>query len=433
MHLSPSKEKAQSSKSETANPPSLRESPQRWWLMALLAAAMISCYAHRGTLSVAAPVMIKEMNLSTSVMGVLLSAFFWSYSFMQMPAGWLVDRYGVKRSYAVGYASWSAAAALTGFAPNLMMLVLLRMALGIGQAVAFPASARAVAQWFHDKERGTVTAIYLTGVRLGQALIAVLGAAFLTRYGLKPFFLVTGILPLLWLFPWYKFLGKWERELSPGQRDAVQFPSDKRFSLVESLRLLKQRSVLGIFLGFFAYDYAWFVYLTWLPSYLILERGFSTHEMGIYSSIPYVVMSGIILLSGLMSDWLIRRGQSEIKVRKIFIITGLMIGCLIVVAGMVDDKLTAVWLLTISLCGLGICSPSTWTLTQAVCSKSIVGTVSGIQNFGGNLGGILAPALTGYIAHATQSFALALTITGVILIVGILSYGFLISQKIETP
>lgn len=429
---SPNKETL-SSTPETANASSLRESPQRWWLTVLLVAAMIACYAHRGTLSVAAPFMIKELNLSTSVMGILLSAFFWSYSFMQLPAGWMVDRYGVKRSFALGYTFWSLAAALTGFAHNLTTLVLLRMSLGIGQAVAFPASARAVAQWFRDKERGTVTATYLTGVRLGQALITVVGAVFLARYGLKSFFFVTGIVPLLWLFPWNRFLSKWEREPRSDQPNATPFPSNKVFSLVESLRLLKQRSVLGIFLGFFAYDYAWFVYLTWLPSYLVMERGFSAREMGIYSSIPYVAMSGIILLSGLGSDWLIRRGQSEIKVRKMFIIIGLAIGCLIVVAGMVDDKLTAVWLLTISLCGLGICSPNTWTLTQAVCSKRIVGTVSGIQNFGGNLGGILAPALTGYIAHATQSFALALAITGAILVVGILSYCFLISQKIDNP
>ena len=417
------------------NPPNnalpLRDSPQRWWLMALLVVAMIACYAHRGTLSVAAPFMIKELNLSTSMMGVLLSAFFWSYSFMQLPAGLAVDRYGVKVSYALGYAFWSLAAAVTGFAHNLMTLVLVRMSLGIGQAVAFPASARAVAQWFHDRERGIVTATYLTGVRLGQALIALVGALLLAKYGLKFFFLITGLVPLLWLFPWYRFLNKWEEPRS--DLDNSTQSSSQKASIAQSLRLLKQRSVLGILLGFFAYDYAWFVYLTWLPGYLVMERGFSAREMGIYSAVPYVAMSGIILLSGFASDWLIRRGRPEIQVRKMFIIVGLLIGCLIVVAGMVEDKLTAVWLLTISLCGLGVCSPNTWTLTQAICSKNIVGTVSGIQNFGGNLGGILAPALTGYIAHTTQSFALALTVAGAILVVGILSYCFLIPRKVDNP
>jgi MFS family permease len=142
-------------------------------------------------------------------------------------------------------------------------------------------------------------------------------------------------------------------------------------------------------------------------------------------------MSVVILLSGIFGDALIRRGFKETAVRKLLISIGLLIACLIVPAGLVEDKMTAVWLLTISLSGLGIASPNTWTLTQAVCSRSIVGTVSGIQNFGGNVGGILAPLLTGYIASATKSFALALGLTGVILVIGIASYCFLISRPVE--
>ena len=408
---------------------SLRESPHRWLLAALLFTGMIFCYAQRGALSVAAKDIMQELGLSKADMGVLLSAFFWSYSFMQMPAGWVVDRYGVKRSYALGYAFWSLASAATGLAKSLLTLNVLRMLLGLGQSVAFPASARAVANWFHDSERGTVTATYLTGVRLGQALVSLAAAAFLPIYGWKLFFLVIGVVSLLWLLPWYAFLNKWEAAAGRSATAGTGGASGQSF--LRSLGLLRNRTVFGIFLGFFAYDYAWFVYLTWLPGYLELERGFTKAEMGIYSSIPYIAMSIIIMLSGIASDWLIRRGYRETLVRKGFIIAGLVIGCLIVPAGLVEDKMTSVWLLTISLCGLGLCSPNTWTLTQAVCSKSIVGTVSGIQNFGGNVGGVIAPALTGYIAHATNSFALALSLTGVICVVGILSYLFLISEKVS--
>jgi sugar phosphate permease len=187
--------------------------------------------------------------------------------------------------------------------------------------------------------------------------------------------------------------------------------------------------VLGIFVGFFAYDYVWFVYLTWLPGYLEIERGFTKTEMGIYSSIPYVAMSIIIMGAGLLSDWFIRHGYREIIVRKSFIVVGLMIGCLIIPAGLVEDKMSSVILLSISLCGLGLCSPNTWTLTQAVCSKQVVGTASGIQNFGGNLGGVIAPALTGYIAHVTDSFSLALCMAGAMCVVGMISYLFLIPNK----
>ena len=131
---------------------------------------------------------------------------------MQIPAGWLVDRFGVKRAYALGFIIWTVASACTGLAGSLVTLVLLQIVLGIGQSVAFPASARAVANWFQNSERGTVTAGYLTGVRLGQALIGAVGACFLATYSWKLFFLVVGIVPFLWLLPWYGFLSKWDQK-----------------------------------------------------------------------------------------------------------------------------------------------------------------------------------------------------------------------------
>ncbi|MEW5979515.1 MAG: MFS transporter [Acidobacteriota bacterium] len=417
-----------------AEPPGeglLRNSPQRWWVMVLLVVAMICCYGQRNALSVATPFMMQELGLSRSVMGLLLSAFFWSYSFMQVPAGWLVDRSGVKRAYAMAFGAWSVITALTGFAKEFLNLILARILLGIGQAAAFPASARAVANWFRDQERGTVTATYLTGVRLGQAIVVAMGSWLLAAHGVRVFFLVIGLVPLVWLLPWMWFLGRWEGIEGADRPQASTSKGTPGASFLSSLRLLKHRSVLGIFLGFFAYDYAWFVYVTWLPGYLVLERRFSPLEMSVYSSVPFVAMSVIIMLSGLVSDWLIRKGCQEVRTRRAFIAAGLGVGCLIVPAGLVEDKMTAVWLLSTALCGLGISSPNTWTLTQAVCAKPIVGTVSGIQNFGGNLGGILAPALTGFIAQASHSFALALTLTGAIQVGGILAYWLLVSSPVQ--
>jgi len=406
--------------------PSLKDSRQRWWLLALLFSAMLISYVHRSALSVAAPFISKDLNLSKAEMGILLSSFFWVYAFMQMPAGWIVDRFGVRRAYSLGFIFWSLASTFTGFGVGMFSLLGLRIATGAGQAITFPASSRACANWFPERERGTVTGIYLTGVRLGAALVSWIGAYFLVRYSWKLFFLLIGLLPLIWLLPWNRFLGRWETKTtdSPGTLT-------NRTSFIESLALLRYRSVFGIFLGFFAYDYAWYVFLTWLPSYLKDERKFTTAEMGVYSATPLVAMSAIIVIAGMSSDWLVRRGRDERLVRKTFIIVGLAIGCLIVPAGLVVNKMTAVWLLTISLCGLGLASPNTWTLTQAVCQKKIVGTVAGIQNFGGNLGGIIAPALTGFIAHKTNSFALALGVTGGVLVVGMLAYWLLIGDKVE--
>ena len=407
--------------------PALKDSRQRWWLLVLLFTAMLISYVHRSALSVAAPFISADLNLSKTEMGILLSSFFWVYAFMQMPAGWIVDRFGVRRAYSLGFIFWSLASAFTGFGVGMASLLGLRIATGAGQAITFPASSRACASWFAQRERGTVTGVYLTGVRVGAALISWLGAYFLARYSWKLFFLIIGLAPLIWLWPWNRFLGKWETRAngSPGtQANSTSF--------LQSLLLLRYRSVFGIFLGFFAYDYAWYVFLTWLPSYLKDERKFTTSEMGIYSATPLVAMSIIIVLAGFLSDWLVRRGRDERLVRKSFIIAGLAIGCLIVPAGMVENKMTAVWLLTISLCGLGLASPNTWTLTAAVCEKKIVGTVAGIQNFGGNLGGIIAPALTGFIAHKTNSFAIALSVTGGVLVVGMVAYRFLIDEDVKT-
>jgi len=408
--------------------------------MALLTTGMVACYAHRGALSPAAPFMIREFGFSPAVMGIVQSAFFWTYSLMQVPAGWVVDRFGVRRAYACGFLLWAVASAFTGFAGSLVMLLVVRMLMGVGQSVSFPASARAVANSFQDRERGTVTAAYLTGVRMGQALVNALGAFLLLAYGFQSYFLIIGLAPMVWLLPWELFLRKWERPPAAAAAASVSERPERApdgrgpaapFPFLRGLALMRHRSVLGIFLGFFAYDYAWYVYVNWLPGYLKMERKFSDREMSIYSSVPMLAMSVVILLAGFLSDWLVRQGYSETRVRKGFIAVGLAIACLIVPAGLVESRLTAVWLLTVALCGIGIASANTWTLTQAVCSRKIVGTVSGIQNFGGNLGGILAPALTGYIAHVTHSFALALSITGGILVAGILAYLCLITRRVE--
>ena len=415
---------------EAPKAPALKDSPHRWWLLALLFAAMLVSYVHRGAFSVAAPFMARDLGLSKAGIGIVLSSFFWVYAFMQVPAGWIVDRFGTRRAYSLGFLFWSLATALTAFGRNVVALIGLRVATGAGQAITFPASARAVANSFPQAERGTVTGIYLTGVRFGAALVNAIGGFFLARYSWKLFFLVIGLVPLIWLFPWTKFLSKWETPTASSPGGSMHATTNASF--FESLMLLKNRSVFGIFLGFFAYDYVWFVFITWLPGYLALERNFTPSEMAVYSSVPYLPMSAIIILAGLFSDWLVRRGREERAVRKLFIVVGLAIGCLIVPAGLVSSKLAAVWLLTISLCGLGICSPNTWTLTQAVCEKKIVGTVSGIQNFGGNVGGIIAPALTGYIAHVTNSFALAFGVAGAVLVVGMLAYSLLIRDEVTS-
>jgi ACS family D-galactonate transporter-like MFS transporter len=396
----------------------------RWWLAVLLTSGMTLCYAQRGTLSVAAPFMMRDLGLDTETMGMMLSAFSWSYCLMQVPSGWLVDRFGVARAYAGGFALWSIACALTGAIRHLGAIAAFRITMGVGQSAAFPASARTVANWFPDTERGLVNSSYLTGVRLGQALVNAAGVGLIARYGWRGFFVVSGLVPLLWILPWLLTMRRWE---PPGPRAAAA-----RFTFASSFGLLRHPTVLGAFLGFFAFDYVWFVFVYWLPGYLRLERHFTPAEMAFYSSVPFVVMSVVIVLSGIATDRLIHAGFDEVRVRKTFLAIGLAIASAIVPAGLVRDNGAAVWLLLTSLCGLGIAAPNTWSLTQACCAKRLVGTVSGIQNFGGNVGGIIAPWLTGGIAHRTGSFAPAFAVCGFVLAGGVLAYWLLMNEKIES-
>jgi ACS family glucarate transporter-like MFS transporter len=399
----------------------------RWWLAALLTSGMTLCYAQRGTLSVAAPFMIRDLGINTETMGLMLSAFSWCYCFMQVPSGWFVDRFGVRRAYGFGFGLWSIACALTGAFRNIAAIMFFRITMGVGQSVAFPASARTVANWFPDTERGLVNSSFLIGVRLGQALVNAAGVGLIAMYGWRMLFVIGGLVPLLWIVPWMSALRRWE---APGTR--VASSGSNRFTFASSFGLLRHRTVLGTFLGFFVFDYVWFVFVYWLPGYLRLERHFTPAQMAFHSSVPFLVMSIVIILSGIAADRLIAAGFSELRVRKTFIAVGFAIAMAIVPAGLVEDNNTAVWLLLTSLCGLGVASPNTWSITQACCSKRLVGTVSGIQNFGGNVGGIIAPWLTGAIAHRSGSFAPAFVVCGFLLVGGALAYWLLMNDKVDS-
>ena len=398
----------------------------RWWLVVMLTSGMTLCYAQRGTLSIAAPFMIRELGINTETMGLMLSAFSWCYCFMQVPSGWIVDRFGVRRAYAFGFGLWSIACALTGAFRNIAAIMVFRVTMGVGQSVAFPASARTVANWFPDTERGLVNSSYLTGVRLGQALINAAGVGLITLYGWRIFFVLSGLLPLLWIAPWTSILRRWEVTATT----TTNRPN--RFTFASSFGLLRHRTVLGTFLGFFAYDYVWFVFVFWLPGYLRLERHFTPAQMAFHSAVPFLVMSVVIVLSGIVTDRLIAAGFGELRVRKTFIAIGFAIAMAIVPAGLVEDNGTSVWLLVLSLSGIGVAAPNTWSLTQACCTKRVVGTVSGIQNFGGNVGGIIAPWLTGAIAHRTGSFVPAFILCGFLLVGGTLAYWLLMNEKVDS-
>jgi MFS family permease len=394
-----------------------------WKLAALLLSGMTLCYAQRGTLSAAAPFIISDFGISKATMGLMLSAFSWSYCVMQVPSGWIVDRFGVRRAYAYGMGLWSIACAFTGAFRHIAAIIFFRVMMGVGQSVAFPASARTVANWFPDTQRGLVNSSYLTGVRLGQALVNAVAVGLIATFGWRLFFVGSGLVPMLWIVPWMIMLRGFE---APKREQPAA-----RFTFGSTFGLLRHPTVLGTFLGFFAYDYVWFVFTSWLPGYLRIERHFTPAQIAFHTSAPFVAMSVVIVLSGIATDRLIASGMREIRVRKAFLGIGFAFAAAIVPVGLVHDNGTAMWLVWTSLCGIGLAAPNTWSITQACCTKSLVGTVSGIQNFGGNVAGIIAPWLTGAIADRTGSFASAFVLCGFILAGGVLAYWLLMNETVR--
>ena len=402
----------------------------RWGLVGLLVSGMTFCYAQRGTLSIAAPFMIRDLAINTETMGLMLSAFSWCYCFMQVPSGWIVDRFGVRRAYACGFGLWSIACALTGAFRDIAAIMFFRVTMGVGQSVAFPASARTVANWFPDTERGLVNSSYLIGVRLGQALVNAVGVGLIAR---------------LWL-------ANVLRHLRPGAAVLDRAVDDRAAPLGNARKRAPPRRRCRTVLRSPRASVCCDIPRCWGRSSASLRSttsGSSSSigcraisgwnvtsrppQMAFYSSVPFLVMSLVIVLSGVATDRLIAAGFRELRVRKTFIAIGFAIALAIVPAGLVHDNGTSVWLLLTSLCGLGLAVPNCWSITQACCTKRLVGTVSGIQNFGGNVAGIIAPWLTGAIAYRTGSFAAAFVLCGFILVAGALAYWLLMNDKVGSP
>ncbi len=388
------------------------------WLMSLLVLAVGINYIDRGSLSVAAPKLTEEFKLSPSQLGWLLSAFFWSYALFQLVAGWLVDRYDVKWVYAGGFLLWSLATAGTGLLTGFSMLFAMRLLLGVGESVAYPATSRIIALNFPEHQRGLANSLVDAGSKIGPGLSTLVGGLLVDRFGWRALFLSVGLVSLLWLLPWI-----WK---VPSAR-AVRGPT--RESGPSMMEILRRPDAWGTSLAMFCLGYSWYFLLTWLPSYLVKERHFSMTTMALLGSLPFWGMALASVAGGWTSDRWIARGGSPTLVRKTFVVTGqLLCAGLMVPAVLVQDPALAIGLLIASCVSLGIFTSNVWAITQTLAGPTAAGKWTGIQNAVGNLGGVVSPAVTGVIVEQTGSFFLAFAAAAVMLVIGAATYLTLIGE-----
>jgi MFS family permease len=393
---------------------------RRWTTIALLWIAVVVNYIDRGGLSIVAVPMMKEFAISPAAMGTLLSAFFWTYTLMQVPAGWIVDRFGIKWSYAAAFVLWSLASAGVGLAGSFGQVLALRLILGIGEAAAQPASLAYIRKAFPDDRQGLPTAVYLTGLSIGPAAGTFFGSLLLAEAGWRAMFIILGLGCCIWLIPWLA--------LAPGQPTR----SEQTASVSQPIDwkdLLSRPMLWGIFIGGFFYSYFWYFCLTWLPSYLVMDRKMDFLQMGIYASLPFVAKVPVSIAAGRFSDRLAQKTGRPVLVRKSFVASGFLLGTCILLLLAVKSQMGSVAILVASLMGVAVASANFWALTQAVTPPGIIGRVVGLQNTVGNTAGILAPIVTGWLVATTGGFDAAIWFAGLSLLIASAAYLFLVREK----
>jgi ACS family D-galactonate transporter-like MFS transporter len=395
---------------------------RRWGVVALLFVAVLVNYVDRGNLSIVAVPLMKDFGISTVSLGTLLSAFFWTYTLLQIPVGFVVDRFGLKWAYAIAFLIWSLASAAVGVASSFGQILAFRMLLGVGESVAQPASLAFIRQNFEEDKQGLPSAIYLAGMMIGPAAGAFLGAALLETLGWRELFLYTGLGGLLWLLPWL-----W---LAPSRSVKPTRVQNSRPAVRMRWRhLLGNPTYWGITLGAFFYSYFWYFCLTWLPSYLVMTHGLSFLKMGTYTALPLLGMAIVSMIAGRAADKIISGGRAALLVRRAFVVAGFAAGSSLLLL-LVVHSVTAVFVVLVcSLLGLGLASANYWAMTQTISPANVIGRVIGYQNTVANLAGICAPILTGYLVGESKDFRMAISFAGVSLLLACGAFAFLVTPK----
>ena len=389
-----------------------------WWILFLLFTGTLINAIDRGSISTAAPAMMKDMQIDPAMMGVVLSSFFWAYVVMNIPGGLIADRFGAKRTLGWAAFIWSFFSACTGATSRFWTVILCRIGVGTGEAAFNPIATKVVKTNFPSDQLGTAVGIYLSGFRLGFAAAPVIMAYLIKAYSWRSAFVITGVASLLWVILWcLTYAGKDAETAAAGT--AAKAPW---------LSLLRHRNVAGLVLCKFFQDYSFYLFVTWLPAYLIIERKMTLIKGGWYAAIPWVVAFFFQPMAGWLSDKLIKLGWSTTLSRKTVIVAMNILATVVVLAAYVKSAEFAVALLTLSLAFESASSVILWTVCAEVAPKNAAASVAGIMNTSGALAGILAPIVTGYLLKSTGNFEAALVVGGGMFVLASLAMCFVVGR-----
>jgi len=415
---------------------------RRWRIALLLGLGVLVNFFDRINLSVSRDALHVSFGLSLVAFGYLSSAFSWTYAAMQMPAGVLLDRLGVRRVGRISALLWSVASFAAAAAPGLNWFFGARLLLGVSESPTFPANAKALGYWFTREERSLATAITDAAAKFSTAVGVPLIGLLLLYFGWRWSFAATGFISFLYfvLFHFVYRNPSEDTKLSSTEREFILSGGAQPENSAQSGRgsslgyLLRQRKVYGLALGWGAYNYTFFLLLTWLPSYLSVSLHMDLFHSVFYTSVPWLFATFTdLLVGGWLVDALIQRGYDANLVRQSVMVGGMAFGLAIFgAAGAHTPAVALIWI-SLALGGLAAAAPVAWTVPSLISPRESVGTLASVVNFCGQIAAISAPIITGYIVSGTRSFAAAFVTATVILLLGIVGYVFLLGRIEPIP
>jgi MFS transporter, ACS family, D-galactonate transporter len=413
----------------------------RWApILVLIAIGTTINYLDRTVLGIAAPFLTKDLALDARQMGIVFSAFSWSYALLQIPGGIFLDRYGTRVTYFVALFFWSFFTAVMGAVRGLNSLVITRIGVGIFEAPCFPANSRVLATWFPQHERARANSIYSVGQYAGLGFLSVPLFWVTQQFGWRGLFYIVGGLGMVFALVWWRvYKNPGESTLANaaeldyikagGGGEYTGAPLKFKWSHVGAL--LKHRQIVGAAIGQFGGNSTQVFFVTWFPTYLVNERGMTFIKAGFMTSLPFIAASVGVVVGGLVSDYLLQKRGSANLARKLPIVSGMLLASTIVIANYVPagENWLVILVMSVAFFGQGMTNLG-WTVMSDVAPKKLIGLAAGIFNFSANLAGIVTPLVIGYSLTLSQSrsFVFPLIYISIVALIGALSYSVLLGD-----
>ena len=414
----------------------------RWRIGSLLGAGVLINYFDRISLSVAGPQLQQTLGLSSTELGWLFSGFFWTYALSQIPAGMILDRWGVTRVGRWSAGLWGVASAITAISSGFAGIFAARALLGLAEAPSFPANSKATGYWFPRQERASSTALFDAAAKFSNVIGVPLVALAVVNFGWRWGFGLVATLSFVYFVAFYIIYRdpSAHPQLSTREREYIAAGGGSPEGQISTSpagmlgHLLRSRKVWGLSIGFAAYGYCFYLFLTWLPGYLVQTMHMSILKSATFAAIPWMCATvSDLAVGGWLIDHLIARGHDETRVRKTVLLTGMCGGLAVFGATTTTDPVTAIVWISVALSGLAAAAPVGWSLPSLIAPRGGVGTVGSIMNFANNLMGAVAPIVTGMIVGSTHSFTNAFLVAGVVLLTGVASFVFLLGRIEPVP